>query len=243
MRHFEVGAHGHGDFGGTRRCRRPHIRRQVDQRPVRFMADGGDHRNAGGGDGAGQRLVIEPPKILEAAAAARHDQQVGLRYGAILRQCVEAVDGGGHFGACRFALHPHRPDQHMQRKPVLDPVDDVADDRACRRGDDADDARHERQQAFAAGIEQAFGLQPALALFQQCHQRPGAGRLQIVDDDLVGGLSGIGGEPAGGDHLHAFLGAELQPAHRGLPDHGVEPCAVVLEAEIGMAGGVRPAIA
>ena len=53
----------------------------------------------GGGDGARQRLVVEAPQILEAAAAARHDQQVGALDGAIPGQRVEAVDGGGHFRA------------------------------------------------------------------------------------------------------------------------------------------------
>ena len=96
---------------------------------------------------------------------------------------------------------------------------------------------------LAAGIEQAFGLQPALAFFQQRHQRAGAGRLEIVDDDLVVGFAGIGGELAGGDHLHPFLGAEFQPAHRAFPHHRVEPGAVVLQREIGMAGRVRTAIA
>jgi hypothetical protein len=107
----------------------------------------------------------------------------------------------------------------MQREAVLDAVDDVADDRTGRRGDDADHQRHERQQLLATVVEQALGGQPALALFQQRHQRAGAGGLEIVDDDLVFRRAGIGGQPAGGDHLHPFLGTEFQPAHRAFPHH------------------------
>jgi hypothetical protein len=84
---------------------------------------------------------------------------------------------------------------------------------------------------------------PALAFFQQRHQSAGARRFEIVDYDLVVGLSGIGGELAGGDHLHPLFGTEFQPAHRAFPHHGVEPRAVVLQREIGMAGGMRSAIA
>ncbi len=60
------------------------------------------------------------------------------------------------------------------------------------------------------GVEQAFGGELALALLQQRHQRAGAGRLQIVDDDLVFRRAGIGGELAAGDHLHALFGSEAQ---------------------------------
>jgi hypothetical protein len=131
----------------------------------------------------------------------------------------------------------------MQRETVLDAVDDVADDGAGRRGDDPDHAGHEGQAALAASIEKPFALQTALALLQQRHQRSRARRLQIVDDDLVVGFAGIGGELAGGDHFHPLLGAEFQPAHRALPHHGVEPGAIVLQREIGMTRGMRATIA
>jgi hypothetical protein len=74
-------------------------------------------------------------------------------------------------------------------------------------------------------------------------QRAGTGRFQIVDHDLVFGRARIGGELAAGHHFHALLGPEFQPRHGALPDHRFQPGAVVLQREIGVAGGVRAAIA
>ena len=45
----------------------------------------------------------------------------------------------------------------MARKAVGDAMQDVADHRAGRRGDDPDDARQIRQQLLARGVEQALG--------------------------------------------------------------------------------------
>ena len=131
----------------------------------------------------------------------------------------------------------------MDRETILDAVDDVANDGAGRRGHDTNDARHEGQGPLARRLEQAFGGELALALLEQRHQRPGAGRLQIVDDDLVFRGTGIGGETAAGDHLHALLGPEAKLRHCRAPDHGLDARAVVLQREIGMAGRMRPAIA
>ena len=44
----------------------------------------------------------------------------------------------------RDILHRHRPQQHAAREAVGEPVQDVADDRAGWRGDDADDVGQER---------------------------------------------------------------------------------------------------
>ena len=43
---------------------------------------------------------------------------------------------------------------------------------------------------FARLVEQAFGGELLLALFQELHQRADAGGLQRVDDDLVFGRAG-----------------------------------------------------
>ena len=52
---------------------------KVDQRPVGLVADRRDQRDVGGRHGAHQRLVVEAPEVLEAAAAARDDQHVRPR--------------------------------------------------------------------------------------------------------------------------------------------------------------------
>ena len=96
-----------------------------------------------------------------------------------------------------LALHAHRPDQHMDGKAIGEAMQDVADHRAGRRGDDADDARQEGQQLLARGVEQALLGELAPPRFEQRHQRADARRLQRFDDDLIGGLAGEGGELAG----------------------------------------------
>jgi hypothetical protein len=40
------------------------------------MADGGDRRDFAGGDGAGQRLVVEGGEVLDAASAAGDEKRI-----------------------------------------------------------------------------------------------------------------------------------------------------------------------
>ena len=80
-----------------------------------------------------------------------------------------------------------------------------------------------------------------LALFHQRHQRADAGGLDRLDHDLVFRRAGIGRELAGGDDLEAFLRLEAHPAMDALPDHRLDLGALVLQREIAMAGGMRPA--
>ena len=98
-------------------------------------------------------------------------------------------------------------------------------------------SRQERQQLLARLVEQAFGGELLLALLQQLHQRADAGRLQRVDDDLVFGGAGEGGELAGGDDVEPLLRLDPHAAVDALPDHRLEHRLVVLEAEIAVAGG------
>ena len=167
-----------------------------------------NQRDRRGRGGPHHHLVIEAPEILQAAAAARDDDQVRSGDGSAFGECVEALDGAGDLLAGGFALHPHRPDEEMHRKAVGNAVVDVADDGAGRRGDDADDAGHEGQRPLALGGEQAFGFELAAAFVEQRHQRAGAGRLDLLDHDLVFRRARIGGQLAGGDDLQPFLGLE-----------------------------------
>ena len=94
---------------------------------------------------------------------------------------------------------------------------------------------------LARVVEQALGRELLLALLQQRHQRADAGRLQRVDDDLVGGLARIGGDAPGGDHLQPFGRLELEALHGGAPDHRLDLGLVVLQREVAVAGGVGAA--
>ena len=143
---------------------------------------------------------------------------------------------GGVVGAA-VALHAHRPHDHVAREAVGEPVQDVADDGAGRRGDDSDHPRQERQRPFAFPVEQPLARQLLPQLVEQRHQRADTRRLQRLDDDLVFRAAGIGGELAGRDDLQPILRAERQARCRAFPHHAIEQRILILEREIKMTRG------
>jgi len=112
--------------------RRREVGGEVDQGHVGFVADRGNHRHRAGQDGPGQRFIVERPQILERAAAARDDDQIGPRHRARFGHCVETMNRRGDLGCRRIALHTDWPHQDATRKSVFEPVENVADDRARR---------------------------------------------------------------------------------------------------------------
>ena len=96
---------------------------------------------------------------------------------------------------------------------------------------------------FLFRVKQPLGGELFLPLLEQRHERARARWLQLLDDDLVARLAGEGRDAAGDDDLKPFLGLELQFRECGAPDHGIDAGGVVLQAEIGVARAVRPAIA
>ena len=198
------------------------------------MPHGRDHRNRACRDGADHYFLVEGPEVLDRAAAARDDHQVGP---LVRRQGRETLHRIGHLLGRALALDQHGPDQDVAGKAIGQAVEDVADHRPGGRGDDADPARQEGQRALAIPVEQPLRLEPGAGLGQQGKQGALARDLHPLDDDLVVGAAGIGGELAGGDHLHPVLGQEGQALRRAAPHHPVEPRALVLEAEVEVARG------
>uniref|UniRef100_A0A0N4Z692 Nitrite reductase n=1 Tax=Parastrongyloides trichosuri TaxID=131310 RepID=A0A0N4Z692_PARTI len=107
-------------------------------------------------------LVVERPEVLDRAAAARDDQQVRAGDRPVRRHLVEAADGVGHLAAGGVALNHHRPDDDAAGPALGDAVQDVADHRAGRAGDDADGRGEGRQGLLLRRIEQAFVAQADL---------------------------------------------------------------------------------
>ena len=117
-------------------------------------------------------------------------------------------------------------------------MQDVANDRAARRGDDTDDFRQERQIFFPLGREQALGGEALAAILEDLQQRPDAGKRDRIDDELVFRAAGISRQPPGADDLHAVFGLDRQ-ADRGLaPAHRIERGVGVLQHEIAMTRAV-----
>ena len=181
-----------------------------------------------------QRSSSEPPPR---ATISRSGRGILPPSGSALKPRIAAAICSAEPSPCTL----HRPHQHAARKAVLQPMQDVADHRTGRRGDDADHFRQPRQQLLARFVEQAFGGKLLLALFHQRHQRADPGGLERLDHDLVFRRAGIGGELAGGDDLEPFLRLEAHPRMRELPDHRLDLGVLVLQREIAMPGGMRPA--
>ena len=215
----------------------------VDQGPVGLVPDGRDDRNGASRDRAHRRLLVEAPQVLERAAAAGHDQDVRPRRRSLRSKRVEAVDRRRDLGRRGLALHADRPHDDADRETVLEPMQNVADDRAGGRGDDAHDPRHERNLALARGVEQPLVGELLPPRLEQRHQRAGAGELELLDDDLIARLAGKRREASGRDDLEAFLGLDLHADEGSSPDDRVEPRAGVLQAEVRVTRGMRAAVA
>ena len=153
-------AHRRRQLGGGGRRRRAQIGGVVDQRPIGLVADGGNERDVALRRGPHHDLLVEAPQVFERSAAARDDEHVGSRDRAAGRQRVEAADRLRDLSRRCFPLHPHRPHQHVDGKAIGEAMQDVADHRPGRRGDDADDARHDRE-AVACARRRTAPLRPA----------------------------------------------------------------------------------
>ena len=232
----QIGPHRHGLFGCSRGRRRAEVGNEIDERRVGLVSHGRNQRNRAGGHGADHDFLVEAPEVFERAAAPRHDDDIGLS-----RHVVEALDCRCDLGGRSLALHPHRPDDDMAGKALVEAMENVADHRTCGRGDDPDDPGQVGNGLLALSLEQAFGGELSLALFEQRHQRADARGLDVLDDDLIGRLLRIRSDLAGGDDLEPLLQFRAQPAEAAAPDHGVDLGTLVLDREIAVARGYRPA--
>jgi hypothetical protein len=166
----------HRDLGGVARRGRTAIGDVVGEGRVDLVPHRRDDRRSRRGDGADHRLLVERPQVLDAAATAPDDEQVGLT------PCIEALDGSGDLGGRALALHLHRGEHDADAGPAIaQHLDDVAHSGAERRGDHADGARIRGQRLLARGIEQTLGHQAALEFLELREQRADAGRAHLLD--------------------------------------------------------------
>ena len=123
----------------------------------------------------------------------------------------------------------------MTGKAICKPMQNISDDRAGRAGHNPNGARQKGNGLLVFRREQAFCGKFLLALFEQCHQRADASGFHIIDDDLIAGLAGKGGQLASADDFQALLGFDLQPIGHALPDHPIHHRFVVFQIEINVA--------
>ena len=73
----DLAAIGDADLAGLAGGQGAAVGGQVGEGHVDLVADGRDDRHAGAGDGPRHGLLVEGPEVLEAAAAAGDDDDVG----------------------------------------------------------------------------------------------------------------------------------------------------------------------
>ena len=130
--------------GGRRR--RAAVGDKVDQRGVGLVPDRGDQRDAAGGDGAQDDLLIERHQVFQAAAAARHDQHVGrgtADAGSASNPAIAAAIRSAAPSPCTGTGHS----RIGAREAARDRGADVLDHRAALAGHHADHRRQHRQRA------------------------------------------------------------------------------------------------
>ncbi len=196
------------------------------------MADGGDDRQVGGGNGFGEEFAIEGCQVFERSPAARDDDDVN-QAGA-----VEMRDAGGDFGCGCFSLNDGGIEEDMEAGvAAADDIEEVADDSAGGRGDDADAVRKGRQRLLASRIEEAARFQPLLELFKGDLQRAGTDGLEEFGNELHLAALFVDGNFAAEQDVEAVGGFETQ--ERGLlaKEHGGQLRFAILECEVDVAGG------
>jgi hypothetical protein len=115
----------------------------------------------------GRGLVVEAGEVFDGAAAAGDEDEVDFS------GWVEPADAGGDGAGARWALHGGGVDEEVEAGvAAADDGDDVADDGAGGRGDDADAVREGGQRALAGGVEEAFGERRALSCSKASWRAP-----------------------------------------------------------------------
>ena len=143
-----------GRGGGRRRA---NVGGEVAQRRVLLVADGRDDRHGAGGERADDGLVAEGQQVLEAAAAARHDDDVDQRVGR------DAPERGGDARPCGRTLHAGLGDDDVRRGEAgADAGHDIASRRRVGARDHADGAR-ETAAAGACARRRTAPRRPARA--------------------------------------------------------------------------------
>jgi cyclophilin family peptidyl-prolyl cis-trans isomerase len=131
-RRHQLGPDRHGQLRSGRRRRSAHVGGEVDQCRVGFVPDCGDQWNGRFCRRANHLLFVECPEVLDRAATAGDDQQIGPRHRTAGLNLTEPANGLCDPAGGTLALHRHRPDDDVGRAAVFQPVKDVADDGAGR---------------------------------------------------------------------------------------------------------------
>ena len=235
---FDAVLRGGDEFGCGGRRGSAKVGYEVGDGEVGLVADGGDDGELRRGDGAGEGLVVEAGEVFHGAAASRDDDGVDK-----FRMRVEPADACGYRAAARGALHGCGVDEEVEAGVAATGYgDDVADNRAGGRGDDADALREGWEWALAVGVEEAFGEEAGLELLEGELERSGAAGLQRFGDELELAAALVDGDAAADEDGEAVGGAEAEELRLAAEEDDGELSFAVLESEVDVAGGSGAAV-
>ena len=200
---------------------------------VGFVADGGDDGDVRGGDGAGEGFVVEGPEVFGGAAAAGEDDEVDV----VGVGRIEVTQAGEEFRRGTGSLHCCRVDEDVDAAvAAAGDGDDVADDGALRRGDDADGGGVGGERALAGGVEEAFCLELGFELFELELEGSGAARFEGFGDELELAARFKDGDAAAGEDGHAIGRLPFEEGGLSTEENGGELGFAVFEGEVEGAG-------
>ena len=202
------------------------------------MAHGGDHRDAGLGNGIGNPFVVESPQILHRAAAASSDDKI----------ChpvfIGVADGGGDFRRRLLPLYTHRQKFDLRQGIALAQNAQHIPQRCSGRGcDDGNRMGKFRQWLFPIRRKQSLFLQFGLELLKGHVQVAHAVRHHVLAIELIHTIAGKDGNPSESDDLHAVFRAETQTEGVALEHDAADGTVGVLQGKIVVTGGIELIIA
>ena len=175
------------------------------------------------------RSSSEPPPRARTMRSTRPGRQICS---------VEFGDGGFDFGGGGFALHGDGIEQDVEAGVAAgDDVEEVADDGAGGRGDDADGAGKGGQRALAVGVEEAFGFEALLELLEGELERACADGLHGFGDELHLAALLVDADAAADQDVEAVFRAEAEKHGLAAEEDDGELGVGVLEGEVDVAGG------
>ncbi|OQB90679.1 MAG: hypothetical protein BWX86_02187 [Verrucomicrobia bacterium ADurb.Bin122] len=221
------------ELGGGAGCLGAHVGGEIAEREIDLVADGGDDRQAAGGDGAHERLFVEGPQILDAAASPADHEQVENPECLGLRELCDHV-GGGAFALDLGGQH----DEPAAPVATLEDADEILHGGARRRGDESDGRGHRRERKLVLRGEQTLGGEALLERLELPLEAADAILDHGADDELVLPARLVEAESAKGHDLLAVAQAHALPRGVAAKHHRAELRAGILERKVNVAAGL-----
>ena len=125
---------------------------------------------------------------------------------------------------------------------AFEDVENVLEDGAGGRGDDADARGEGGEREFAGGVEEAFELEAVAKFFEGEAEGAVADGLERIGDELHLTAAFVDADAAAGENLQAILGTKAEQLRARSKDDGRELGVAVFQREVDVAAGGEAAI-